>query len=116
MSKRVERVQEELKYQISKVIQEDLKDPRLGFISLTKVIMPADLKSARVYFSVLGDEKEIKSSTIALNHAVGFVKKLIAERMRLKFTPDLEFFYDDSIAYSQHISDVIEKLKKDEKM
>lgn len=114
--KRVERVQEELKVHISKIIQQDLKDPRLGFITVTRVTMSSDLKSAKIYFSVLGDEKQIKGSSIALRHAAGFIRKLIAQRMRLKFTPDLEFFYDKSIEYSQHISDIIEKLKEEKNM
>ena len=112
---RADRVQERLKEEISKILEYELKDPRIGMITITRAEMTGDLRFARVYYSVMGDEKKKENAQKGLESATGFIKKLIGERIRLKFLPDIVFKYDDSLEYAQHISEVLEKIKEQQK-
>ena len=110
MRYRRERVQDLLREEISSILFRDLKDPGLGFITIFEVKMTEDLKLARVLFSCYGDE-EVRQSTIeALKRSRGFVKHLIGQRVKLKYTPDIEFIYDDRL---DRISRIEEILRKD---
>ena len=110
---RVKRVEAELKDEVSRIIHNDLKDPRLGFITVMKVKLTPDLRSAKIYYSVLGDEKSKKSSKIGFKQAKGYIRKLIAQRLRLRFTPEISFSLDDTSEYVQKIEDIIDKIHKE---
>ena len=88
-SARPERVQEALRQEISKIVQNEIKDPRLGFITITSVELSRDLRYARVFFSVLGEEKHKKLALKGLTSAKGYIKGLLADRVKLKFMPIL---------------------------
>ena len=75
--------------------------------------MTPDLRSARIYYSVLGDEKSKKSTKIGLKQAKGYIRKLIGERLRLRFTPEITFDMDDTSEYVQKIEDIIDKIHKE---
>ena len=109
---RVEKVAQALKEEISIILLKEIKDPRIGFITITRVDVTADLRFARVHYSIMGNEKQIESAKAGLASAVGFVRKLIGERMKMRYTPELAFKYDDSIAYSQHISEILMEIEK----
>ena len=111
---RVKRVEAELKDEVSRIIHNDLKDPRLGFITVMKVKLTPDLRSAKIYYSVLGDEKSKKSSKIGFKQAKGYIRKLIAQRLRLRFTPEISFSLDDTSEYVQRIEDIIDKIHKED--
>ena len=90
-SQRPGRVQEAIRQEVSRIVQNEMKDPRIGFITITKVELTKDLRYARVYFSVLGEEKEKKLALKGLNSASGYIKGLLADRIKLRFMPEVVF-------------------------
>ncbi|MGN0785236.1 MAG: 30S ribosome-binding factor RbfA [Candidatus Aphodomorpha sp.] len=111
---RSDRMNEELKKTISEVIRE-LKDPRLSdMTTLTGVEVTRDLKYAKVRVSVYDKEERVRRDTVdALNHAAGFVAREVGQRMLIRRVPALKFILDDSIAYSVHISQILNELHKE---
>lgn len=104
MSKhRANRLAETLKEEISQIIREELKDPRIGFVTVTNVEVADDLGHAKVYISVLGSPEEGKDALKALNHAAGFMRGEIGKRIRLRHVPEIVFRYDQSIEHGAHI-------------
>jgi len=91
------RVDEAVRAVLSDVITQELKDPRVGFVTVTAVKTSPDLRHARVYVSVLGDEAVRADSLAGLGSAHGFLQRRIASELRLKHTPALEFAYDDTV-------------------
>ncbi|MCX5666257.1 MAG: 30S ribosome-binding factor RbfA [Candidatus Omnitrophica bacterium] len=112
---RPERVQEALRQEISKVALEEIKDPRIGFLTITKVELTKDLRFAKVYFSVLGGAKEKALALKGLNSAKGYIKGIVADRIKLRLVPDLSFRIDESIEHTKEIYDLFEKIKKKDK-
>lgn len=104
------RVANAIRREISAIIQEELKDPRIGFTTITKVEITADLRDAKVYFTVMGDEKARKSTEIALNNAKGFIKGLIGGRLKLRLTPEIIFKMDKSFEYQEKIEKLLDKI------
>jgi ribosome-binding factor A len=95
-SERLRRVNEAMREVLSDAITQDLKDPRVGFVTVTAVDTSSDLRHARVHVSVLGDETRQKLSLDAMRSAHGFLQRRVASQMRLKHTPQLTFLYDDT--------------------
>ena len=108
---RAERITEAIRQEVSIIIHDKLKDPRLGFVTITRVEMSPDLRLARVYFSVLGKDEDYKKTKEALDSALGFVRRLIAERINLRIAPEIMFFDDRSSEYSVRIQEVLEEIK-----
>jgi ribosome-binding factor A len=112
--KRSDRVGDLVKEEIASMIQRgEIKDPRIGFVTITKVGMSRDLKHARVFFSMMGTEEEREKSGTGLNSASGFIRRALAKRLKLKHIPTIVFEFDESIEYSSHIEKVIKDLKKE---
>ncbi|MEW5768386.1 MAG: 30S ribosome-binding factor RbfA [bacterium] len=109
---RMDRVNELIKEEVSDIILHRLKDPRLGFVTVTRAIVSPDLHEARVYVSILGEESEVEESMKILIQAAPFVRSEVGRRIRLKYIPKVVFKFDPSIEYSAHISQVIESLKE----
>jgi ribosome-binding factor A len=109
---RPERVGETLRHEVSNIVQFELKDPRLGFITITKVTVTPDLRFARIAFSVLEDDKR-QLALKCLTNAKGFIRKLIGERVKLQFVPEIAFEIDRSYEHTKHIHDVLDKLNKE---
>jgi ribosome-binding factor A len=107
---RRDRIASLLEREIAYIITRDMNDPRCQFITVTKVVVSADLKEATVYFSSLDNKSE---SLATLQKAKGYIKSLLAHRVRLKFLPDLHFIIDNSYEYSRKIDDLIEKISND---
>lgn len=112
-SPRPERVQEALRQEISRIVQNEIRDPRLGFLTITAVDLTRDLRYARVYFSVLGEEKDKKLALKGLNSAKGYIKGLLSDRIKLKFMPEIEFKVDESFEHTRKIYDILDKIKKE---
>ena len=102
------RVNEALREVLSARLAEGLKDPRIGFVTVTAVETSPDLRHARVFVSVLGDEGEREQSLAGLNSAHGPLQAAIAAELRLKRTPTLQFLYDDSIDTGMRITELLE--------
>ena len=108
---RIDRISEEVKKELSLVIRE-LKDPRLNtnMVSVVNVVVTKDLRFAKAYISVLGDDNAKKGALDALKGAAGFVRKEIGHRIDLRYTPEFSFVLDNSIEYGSHISEVLKNL------
>lgn len=107
---RIDRISEEIKKELTKIIME-LKDPRIPqLVSVIKVDVTKDLSYAKAYVSVFGDDKVVKDALIALKNAAGFIRKEIARKVKLRAVPEFTFVADDSIAYGSHISEVLKNL------
>lgn len=113
---RVKRVEAALKQEVSRIIHDDLKDPRVGFVTVTNVEVTADLRSAKIYYSILGSEKNKQDTLVGLKQATGYIRKLIGERLKLRYTPEIAFYIDKTSEYVQHIQEIIDRIhEEDEK-
>jgi ribosome-binding factor A len=111
--KRLDRVNQLIKEEISLVLQRELKDPRLGFVTVTEVDTANDLRMAKVFVSVLGDEAQWEASLQALTHARGFIRHWLRAHLDLRVTPDLSFRPDRSMAHAARIQELLKRLSVD---
>lgn len=102
-----------MKREIAQILREELKDPRIGFITITSVEVTRDLRYAKVFISVYGGEPVKKQSLEALNKASGFVRKEVGRRIQLRYTPEISFAFDNSIEHGAKISKLLTKIKKE---
>ena len=110
---RLNRINEELRKEISQIISFELKNPdATGLISITKVKVTPDLKYAKVYVSLLNSKSEDKTIE-ALKNSAGFIRSLIAKRLNLRITPELVFEKDDSMEYGMKIDSILKDLNKE---
>ncbi|OIO38359.1 MAG: ribosome-binding factor A [Candidatus Omnitrophica bacterium CG1_02_46_14] len=114
MSQRSEQVAEELRKIISVILLEDINDPRKGFITITRIALTSDLRFARIFYSVLGDDATKENTRAVLEENAGYIRKLAAEQINMKYAIELKFELDKSIEHSFHIDEVLKKLKKNE--
>ena len=110
---RMRRVDEAMRAVLSDAIAKDLKDPRVGFVTVTAVKTSPDLRHARVYVSVLGDEPARAASIDGLRSAHGFLQGRLAVELTLKHTPTLSFEYDDTVDRGMRISHLLDELGRD---
>jgi len=111
---RKDKVKSELKKEISSIIHNEVKDPRLGFITVIDTELSDDLKYLKVFYSVLGAKNDEELAQDIMERVEGFIKKLIAKRLKLRFVPEIKFIIDRSIAKAQHIEDILENIKHKE--
>ena len=109
MSDRMRRVNESLRQVLSEALL-DLKDPRIGFVTVTGVDTSPDLRQATVYVSVLGGEKKRSASMMGLDAAHGVLQARLSRELRLKWTPQLSFAYDHAVAHGVRMSKLIDEL------
>ncbi len=112
---RIEKLQELIKQEMSKMLLKELKDPRIGFVTVTDVEMTGDLREAKIYVSVMGGEEQVKSSLEGLNSALGFIRREIGQRVRLRFTPEISFALDTSLDYGDHIQKLLLQVEGENK-
>ncbi|UWG98533.1 30S ribosome-binding factor RbfA [Dehalobacter sp. DCM] len=111
MSKhRAFRLAESIKAEVSKIIREDIKDPRLGFVTVTDVDVADDLRHAKIYVSVMGKEDEVTSSLEVLNKAAGYIRSELGRTISLRYFPEITFKYDQSIENGAHISKLLREV------
>lgn len=110
---RMEKVNQLIKREISQMIQRDLTDPRLQFVTVTSVDVSPDLRHARVKYSVLGDAAQLDAAAAALKNARGYIRRQIGQRVKLRYTPEVDFIYDQSIAYSIHMDETLDALRRE---
>ncbi len=114
MSKRVKQVADTIQRILGDVIQSELKDPRVGFATVTAVQVSADLQHARVFISVMGDEQQQKETMQGLKSARGFLRRRIADEMNhLRFVPELRLELDTSLDYSMHIEALLQEVERE---
>jgi len=108
---RADRVSGLIQETLSDLLSKRIHDPRLEMATITRVKMSADLKLARVYFAVYGDDRKSDEAAKGFESARGFIKRILAPKLGLRYMPDLKFFYDDSFDYGSHIDQLLEKIK-----
>lgn len=111
MSHRPERLAEAIKKEISDILLNDIKDPRVGFITITRVNVTSDLRHAKVYASVLGDEAKQKATEQALKSATGYIRSELGKRIRLKYTPEIIFELDTSLEEAVKLIKLIDNVQ-----
>jgi ribosome-binding factor A len=109
---RADKVAEAIRQEVSRIIHDELNDPRLGFITITRVEVTADLRYAKIFFSVLGNKEDQSKTRKALDSASGYIRSLIAERIQLRFAPEIAFREDRSVEYSVRIEEVLNQIKE----
>jgi ribosome-binding factor A len=109
-TRRQRRVSELIHREISLLLMQEVRDPRLAEVTITEVTVTPDLLLARIYFTVLGDAEEEKGALTGLQSATGFLRTQLAGRVRLRFVPDLIFEVDRSAAYGRHIDDLLDQI------
>lgn len=109
--KRLDRVNQLIKEEISLLLQRELKDPRLGFVSVTEVETAKDLRAAKVFVSVLGDEQQWAASLAALESAKGFIRNWLRDHLDLRMIPALDFRADRSMEHAANIQALLRRLK-----
>ncbi len=113
--RRIARVEELLKRELSAILQRGLKDPRIGFVTVSRAKVSADLRHAKVFISVMGEDEARKKTMEGLASASGYIQRELGNRVKMKFLPRLEFVLDDSVDYGFHIMEILEKIEAEEK-
>lgn len=112
-SQRARRVAEQIQQEISSLLLRGLRDPRVGFATVTHVDVNRDLSLAKIYFTVMGDETVRKNTAQGLKSSVPYLRREIASRLQLRHAPDLIFLFDASLEYGQRIESIIEQIHGD---
>ncbi len=108
LTERMRRVDRAIRQVLADAVAAPLKDPRVGFVTVTDIRTTPDLRSARVYFSVLGDDDARADTLAGLRHAHGHLQAQIARELKLKRTPALEFVYDDTADRARRVDQLID--------
>jgi ribosome-binding factor A len=109
--KRLDRVNQLIKEEISTLLQRELKDPRLGFVTVTEVETSKDLRLAKVFVSVLGDDRQWAASLAALTSARGFVRNWLRQNLDLRVTPEVDFRPDRSMEHAAKIQSLLKQVQ-----
>ncbi|MBN1961084.1 MAG: 30S ribosome-binding factor RbfA [Deltaproteobacteria bacterium] len=112
--KRTHQVGELIQHELANVITNELKDPRVGFVTVTEVRVTGDLRNARVYVSIYGSQEQRNSSLEGLRTAAGYLKHILAQRLELRFIPELSFECDESLDRAERLETVMQAIAKGE--
>lgn len=113
-SLRPTRVAEQMKKEVAQIIRDEVKDPRVGFVTVTAVEVSKDLRHAKIYVSVYGSEQEKKNSLEGLQKATSFVRRELGRRIKLRHVPEIEFRFDQSIEHGAHIAKLLSEVSAKE--
>ena len=113
--KRSEKVADLIRKEVSEMVLRTLKDPRIGFVTITRVTVSEDYRVAKIYFSVVGSEAERENSMKGLDSAKGYIRRELGRRVRLRYTPEIVFQFDPSIEYAIHMGEVMAHLQEETK-
>jgi ribosome-binding factor A len=109
---RVERVAELIREKISKIIRENVSDPRIGFVSITRVDVSPDLENAKVFVSILGNEEKKKECMSGLDSATRFIRGKLGHMLEMRAVPEIKFVRDDSLEKGSQVLGIISRLEK----
>ena len=113
MSLRKKRVAQRIKEEISNIIHDKIKDPRIGFLTITKTELSNDLRIAKVFYSVLGEDDKKKDAREGLKSAAKYIRKLLGNMVELRYTPDIIFKLDTSSEYDLQIGKIFDEIEKE---
>lgn len=111
---RLEKVNQQLKREISHILQREFSDQRLVFVSITAVDVSPDLEHAKVFFSYLGPLEQVDSIQLSLSRASGSIRRFVAHQMQMRKTPDFVFIYDDSMSASARLEATLEDIRNED--
>jgi ribosome-binding factor A len=111
VSRRSDRLAGEIRDEVARIVASELKDPRLGFVTVTRVELSHDLRHARVFVGALGEEGEGGASLLALKNASGFVRSALGKRLRIRFAPEIDFRYDRGLEATDRVARLLEEEK-----
>lgn len=111
----IKKIESEMKRLVASILQHKVKDKTITMVSVTDIEVTKDLSVAKIYYSVMGKDTKKVAVEKALQRSKGFVKSIIAKEMKLRKVPDLEFIYDDSLAYGNRIDEILQQLKEGKK-
>ena len=114
MTARASRVADQIREELAQLLSREVHDPGIGFLTLTRVKVTADLQIARAYYTTLGDDAARRETARAVGRATPFLRRQLGQRLRLRRVPELEFFYDESIAHQDRIEQIIRELHDEE--
>jgi ribosome-binding factor A len=110
LSHRVERIQEQVREEVSQMLATEVRDPGVGLVTVTRTRVTGDLSLARVYWTIMGDAAERKKTAKALERATPFLRHLLAERLSLRRAPEVKFIFDESVAAQARIEEIIQEI------
>ncbi len=110
LSHRVERIQEQVREEVSQILSTEVRDPGVGLVTVTRATVTADLSLARVYWTTMGDAAERKKTAKALSRVAGYVRHLLSERLTLRRSPEVRFIFDESVAAQDRIEQIIQEI------
>ena len=110
LSHRVERIQEQVREEVSQMLATEVRDPGVGLVTVTRAKVTADLSLARIYWTILGDAAERKKTAKALERAAPYVRHLLSERLTLRRSPEVKFIFDESVAAQDRIEQIIQEI------
>lgn len=113
-ARRADRVADSVRGEVADLILRELKDPRIGMVTITEVEMTDDLKHARVYFSVVGSEEERQRSLKGLQSAAGFIRREVGRRLQLRYAPEISFRLDAAPERAQRLAELLHSTREDE--
>jgi ribosome-binding factor A len=112
--RRSERLGEEIREAVARIIADGLNDPRIGFVTVTRASLTADLRTARVYVGVLGNEEQRAKTLAGLGQAAGFIRRELGRRVRVRHTPELSFHYDTGLDATDRVAQLLEENRAGE--
>jgi ribosome-binding factor A len=107
--RRTERLGEEVREAVARIIADGLNDPRIGFVTVTRASLTADLRTARIYVGVLGNEEQRQKTLAGLTQAAGFIRRELGRRVRVRHTPELTFVYDSGLDATDRVAQILEE-------
>ncbi len=110
MNQRPSRIGDQIRVELAELLSREVHDPGVGFLTITRVDVTSDLQQARVYYTTLGDEHARRESGRALQRAKPFLRRQVAQRLRLKRAPELRFFFDESIEKGDRIERILQEI------
>jgi ribosome-binding factor A len=114
MSRRINRVEEACREEFSEIIQREIKDPRIGFVTITRVKVTPDLRHAQVYVSIMGSEDEVKQTLAGLESAKGYMRSHLGKHLRLKFLPEIEFVHEHVTDEALRLSEIMKRTHRED--
>ena len=112
-SQRAQRVAETIHKEISNLLIRGLKDPRIGFVTITSVDITADLRQAKVYYTLMGSQDDRGQTQSGLDSSSSYVRQQLGKVLRLRHVPEISFLYDESVDYGRHIEKLLSEVKSD---
>ena len=113
-SQRAQRLAETIHKEISNLLIKGLKDPRIGFVTITSVDVTSDLRQARIYYTLMASQDNRSETKAGLDSCSSYIRQQLGRQLRLRFIPEIHFEYDTSVDYGQHIEKLLREVKTDE--